>query len=107
MAFNKIINSKKLLAFLAVFMLSGTNMLMAQTADAAAKPGVNWLSVGYYVLLFVVTATVIAIIGRILKVYDLSQQIRGKKGMNWNNIIGVLFLVFLVVGMYGAYWDIT
>lgn len=108
MAFNKI-NSKKLLAFLAVFMLSGTNLLMAQTqtADAAAKPGVNWLGVGYYVLLFVVAATVIAIIGRILKVYDLSQQIRGKKGMNWNNIIGTLFLIFLVVGMYGAYWDIT
>ncbi|MFD2874485.1 cytochrome c oxidase subunit II [Mucilaginibacter ximonensis] len=108
MAFNKI-NSKKLFAFLAVFMLSGTNLLMAQTqtADAAAKPGVNWLGVGYYVLLFVVAATVIAIIGRILKVYDLSQQIRGKKGMNWNNIIGTLFLIFLVVGMYGAYWDIT
>lgn len=109
MAFNKIINSKKLLAFLAVFMLSGTNLLMSQTAtaDAAAKPGVNWLSVGYYVLLFVVAATIIAIIGRILKVYDLSQQIRGKKGMNWNNIIATLFLVFLIVGMYGAYWDIT
>jgi len=125
MAFNKIINggallntfekitsvknTKKLLAFLAVFMLSGTNLLMAQTqtADAAAKPGVNWLGVGYYVLLFVVAATVIAIIGRILKVYDLSQQIRGKKGMNWNNILGVMCLIFLVVGMYGAYWDIT
>ena len=125
MAFNKIINggallntseskppmknSKKLLAFLAVFMLSGTNLLMAQTetTDAAAKPGVNWLGVGYYVLLFVVAAIVIAIIGRILRVYELSQQIRGKKGINWNNVIATLFLVFLVAGMYGAYWDIT
>jgi cytochrome c oxidase subunit 2 len=104
-----VINSKKLLAFLAVFMLSGTNLLMAQTetTDATPKPEVNWMGVGYYVLLFVIVAVVIGIIGRILKVYDLSQQIRGKKGMNWNNIIGALFLIFLVVGMAGAYWDIT
>ncbi|GAA4098327.1 cytochrome c oxidase subunit II [Mucilaginibacter panaciglaebae] len=102
-------NSKKLLAFLAVFMLSGTNMLMAQTAtgDAAAKPGVNWLSVSFYILLFVVVAVVIAIIGRILRVYELSQQIRGKKGIQWNNIMGICCLIFLVAGMSAAYWDFT
>ncbi|WP_214072120.1 cytochrome c oxidase subunit II [Mucilaginibacter sp. dw_454] len=109
MAFKKMINSKKLLAFLAVFMLSGTNLLMAQTVttDATAKPGVNWLGVGFYILLFLVAAVVIAIIGKILKVYDLSQQIKGKKGIHWNTIMGVICLIFLVVGMYGAYWDIT
>jgi cytochrome c oxidase subunit 2 len=103
-------NSKKLLAFLAVFMLMGTNVLMAQTAaatTAVVKPGVNWLSVGYYVLIFFLLAISVAIIGKILKVYDLSQQIQGKKGIQWNNIMGILCLVFLVVGLSGAYWDIT
>jgi Heme/copper-type cytochrome/quinol oxidases, subunit 2 len=109
MAFKQIINYKKLLAFLAVFMLSGANMLMAQTpaGDTADKPGVNWLAVGFYVLLFVVVAVVIAIIGRILKVYELSQQIHGKKGINWNNVMGFCCLIFLVVGMYAAYWEFT
>jgi cytochrome c oxidase subunit 2 len=109
MAFKQIIHSKKLLALLAVFMLSGTNILMAQattTADAA-KPGVDWLGVSYYILLFVLLAIAVAVIGKILKVYDLSQQIQGKKGIQWNNVMGVICLVFLVVGMAGAYWDIT
>jgi cytochrome c oxidase subunit 2 len=90
-------------------MLSGTNILMAQattTADAA-KPGVDWLGVSYYILLFVLLAIAVAVIGKILKVYDLSQQIQGKKGIQWNNVMGVICLVFLVVGMAGAYWDIT
>jgi cytochrome c oxidase subunit 2 len=109
MAFKQIIHSKKLLALLAVFMLSGTNILTAQattTADAA-KPGVDWLGVSYYILLFVLLAIAVAVIGKILKVYDLSQQIQGKKGIQWNNVMGVICLVFLVVGMAGAYWDIT
>ncbi|MDB5156072.1 MAG: cytochrome c oxidase subunit [Mucilaginibacter sp.] len=110
MAFKKIIDSKKLLAFLTVFMLFGTNVLMAQTdasSPTGSKAGVNWLSVGYYVLLFLLIAISIAVIGKILKVYDLSQQIQGKKGIHWNNIMGVICLVFLVAGLGGAYWDIT
>jgi cytochrome c oxidase subunit 2 len=108
MAFKQIINSKKLLAFLAVFMLAGNNLLMAQAAAPAAdKPGVNWLSVGFYVLIFFIMAVSIAVIGKVLRVYDLSQQIQGKKGINWNNIMAVVCLVFLVAGLAGAYWDIT
>jgi cytochrome c oxidase subunit 2 len=56
MGFKQIINSKKLLALFAVFMLSGTNILMAQATTATAdagKPGVDWLGVSYYILLFV------------------------------------------------------
>jgi cytochrome c oxidase subunit 2 len=110
MAFKQIIHSKKLLALLAVFMLSGTNILMAQATTAtadAAKPGVDWLGVSYYILLFVLLAISVAVIGKILKVYDLSQQIQGKKGIQWNNIMAIVCLLFLVFGMAGAYWDIT
>jgi cytochrome c oxidase subunit 2 len=108
MAFKQIINSKKLLAFLAVFMLAGNNLLMAQAAAPAVdKPGVNWLSIGFYVLIFFLMAVSVAVIGKVLKVYDLSQQIQGKKGINWNNIMAVVCLVFLVAGLAGAYWDIT
>ncbi len=112
MGFKQLINSKKIISLLAVFALFGTNLLMAQdaAAPAAAAPGAKetgLLSAGYYALLFLVVCFVVAIIGKILKVYDLSQQIQNKKPLNWNNIMGTLCIVFLVVGLYGAYWSLT
>jgi cytochrome c oxidase subunit 2 len=111
MGFNRIINSKKTLSLFAVLMLTGTNLLMAQgTAGAGAtaeKPTVDWLSVGYYVLLFALACIAIAIIGKILRVYDLSQKIQGKTGINWNNLMAVICIVFLVGGLGGAFWSFS
>ncbi|RZA04034.1 MAG: cytochrome c oxidase subunit II [Sphingobacteriaceae bacterium] len=113
MGFKRLITSKKLISLFAVFALLGTNLLMAQDAAApaaataeVAKPSV-WLGVGYYALLFLVLCFVVAIIGKILKVYDLSQQVQGKKPLNWNNVMAVICIIFLVVGIYGAYWSLT
>lgn len=112
MGFKRLINSKKILAAFAAVMLMGTNAVMA--ADAAATPaagaattdsGDMWLGVAYYVLLFLLACVIIAVIGKILKVYDLTLKMQGKKGINWNNIIGVICLIFLIAGLYGAYWS--
>jgi cytochrome c oxidase subunit 2 len=116
MGFKKLLHSKKILSLLAVFTLMGTNLLMAQdtaapvagaTGNDAQVPPVMWLGVGYYVLLFLVLCFVIAIVGKILRVYDLTQQIQNKKIINWNNIMGTICILFLVVGGYGAYWSFT
>jgi len=112
MAFKRLIDSKKILSLFAVFSLLGTNLLMAQdaaTAAAGAAPAeqTNWMSVGYYTLLFLVLCFVVAIIGKILRVYDLTQQIQNKAKINWNNVMGVVCILFLVAGGYGAYWSIT
>ncbi|RVU01549.1 cytochrome c oxidase subunit II [Mucilaginibacter limnophilus] len=119
MAFKQLINSKKLFSLLAMLILFGTQVLFAQVesttageqgAPAAAahadKPDV-WAGVSYYVLLFLVVCVAVAIVGKILKVYDLTRQIQGKKGLNWNNVMGGLFLLFLVLGLYGSYWSFT
>ncbi len=107
-------NSKKILSLFAAFMLLGTNLLMAQstattaaTADTSAQKTDMWLGVGYYALLLLLGCVIVAIIGKILKIYDLTLQMQGKKGINWNNIIGVICLIFLVAGLYGAYWSLT
>lgn len=105
-------NSKKISSFFAVLMLSGTSLVMAQSASTAgsvtdAEKSSMWVGVGYYVLLFLIACFCVAILGKILKVYDLSQKMQGKKGLNWNNIMGVFCAIFLVVGMYGAYWSLT
>ncbi len=114
MGFKRLINSKKILAAFAAVMLMSTNAVMA--ADAAATPaagaaatdsGDMWLGVAYYVLLFLLGCVIIAVIGKILKVYDLTLKMQGKKGINWNNIIGIFCIIFLVAGLYGAYWSFT
>jgi cytochrome c oxidase subunit 2 len=112
MGFKKLINSKKTIALFASCMLFGTNMLMAQSVSTAdsitpAQKSDMWTGVAYYAMLFFIVCLCVAIFGKILKVYDLSLQIQGKKGFNWNNIMGVCCVVFLVVGMYGAYWSLT
>src|SRR5882757_395329 len=110
MGFKQLINSKKTLSLLAAFVLFGTDRLMAQaTAAAADTAGADksamWTGIGYYVLLFLVAAFCVAILGKILRVYDLTQQMQGKKGVNWNGVMGICCAIFLITGMYGAYWS--
>ncbi|RYY36044.1 MAG: cytochrome c oxidase subunit II [Sphingobacteriaceae bacterium] len=117
MAFIKFINSKKIFSLLAMLTLFGTSVLFAQVesttvteqgAPAAAahadKPDV-WTGVFYYVLLFLIVCIIVAVVGKILKVYDLTRQIQGKKGLNWNNVMGTLFALFLILGLFGSYWS--
>lgn len=92
-----------------LLMLFSTTAVMAQNTDPAvdATPQVDWLSVSYYVLMFLILCVSVGVVGKILRVYDLTQQLQGKKPMNWNNILGVLFLAFMIIGLCGAYWSIT
>ena len=113
MGFKKLINFKKTLSLFAVLVLFGNNLLMAQSTGgtalngSATDKGVDWSSVGYYLMLFLVVCLCVAIFGKILKIYDLSLKMQGKKGFNWNNIMGICCLIFLIAGMYGAYWSLT
>jgi cytochrome c oxidase subunit 2 len=111
MAFKKLINNKKL-ALLSTFVLLGTNLLMAQssaTSDATPTEHtpVMWGNIAYYIMLFFLACLGVAIIGKILRLYDLTQKMQGKKGMNWNNIMGIFCAIFLVAGFFGAYWSLT
>jgi cytochrome c oxidase subunit 2 len=112
MGFKTLINSKKTLSLFAAFVLLSTEQLMAQSAStadslSAADKSSMWTGVAYYVILFLVGCFCIAIIGRILKIYDITLKIQGKKGLNWNNVMGICCAIFLVAGMYGAFWSIT
>lgn len=117
MGFKNLINKNKVLSLFSVLMLSGTSMVMAQAegatsgtaaagGDEAAKQGV-WSSVGYYVLLFLVACFVVGIIGKILRVYDLTQQMQRKKGINWNKVMAAMFLGFLIIGLVGVYYSFS
>lgn len=88
----------------------------AQEAGAAATTAAGkpvdmvpvYKSTIFYVLLFLLVCLFVAIIGKALKVYELTRETQGKpEGINWNKINGVLFALFLIVGLYGVYWEYT
>ena len=116
MGFRKTINFNKFLSVLALFLMSST-MLMAQAASSNATAAGNgnqtaqsdgmWIGVGYYVLLILLAGVIIGIVGKVLKVYDLSLQIQGKKSIDWNKIMAISFIIFLVLGMVGVYYSFS
>jgi cytochrome c oxidase subunit 2 len=114
MAFKNIFKFKALSTAVAAMLLLATNVVMAQAPAAAATAAAAddakttmWIGVGYYVLLFLLAAIIVGIVGKILRVYDLTSQIQGRKPINWNNIMGIIFILFLAAGLYGAYWEFT
>jgi cytochrome c oxidase subunit 2 len=117
MAFKHLINYKKFFSLIAMLLLLGTNLVIAQSTssnatatdsgDTTAQTAGMWSTVGYYTLLFLIVCVVIAILGKIFKVYDLTLQMQGKKGVNWNNAMAVGFIIFLVVGLIGVYYSFT
>jgi len=104
--------SNKSIAVLAVIMAAfGNTSVFAQAAEAAAKPvdmGPVYKSAVFYVLAFLVLCLFVAIVGKALRVYELTREVQDKpKGINWNAVNGTLFAIFLIVGLYGAYWEYT
>ncbi|TAF45475.1 MAG: cytochrome c oxidase subunit II [Sphingobacteriales bacterium] len=114
MKISKYINIKSIFAFVAVIGLFVNNLFAQATtvaATAVVDPEKNAYipkMVTYYLLLFLLVCIVIALIGKILSVYDLTKKVQGaKQGFSWDKFNGILFLLFLVVGLYGTYWSYT
>jgi len=112
MAFKKILNLKTLSSAFAAMLLFATSAVMAQDTTATNFPGADdaaksamWTTVGYYTLLLLLVAIIVGIVGKILRVYDLTLQLQGKKSVNWSNVMGIIFIMFLVAGIYGSLWS--
>ncbi|MXV49399.1 cytochrome c oxidase subunit II [Pedobacter sp. HMF7647] len=76
----------------------------------APRPEVDnsdvYKSAGYYFLLFFLFCVFLGIVGKVLRVYELTGDINNKPSkINWNRIQGTLFAVMLIAGLYGAYWS--
>ena len=56
--------------------------------------------------MFFLLCVFIAIIGKILQVYELSREMQGiKSKFDGRRIQGVLFGIILIIGLYGVYWS--
>jgi cytochrome c oxidase subunit 2 len=113
MSLRKLISNKTMAALAVILTAFASTTAYAQEAAAAAtdKPidmGPVYKSTLFYVLLFLLVCLFVAIIGKAMKVYELTRESEGKpEGINWNTVNGVLFAIFLVVGLYGVYWEYT
>ncbi len=60
----------------------------------------------YYVLLFLVICTIVAVIGKVLSIYELTRKMNGRYNPFANNTFqSALLFIFLVVFLYGVYWS--
>lgn len=113
--FRRSVYSKMVVGSISLLLLFITNYTFAQETVSANAPTLEnsatdnhmWLGIIYYVLLFLLICFVVAVVGRILKIYDLTLQIQDKKGIDWNRLMALGFGLFLVLGLYGAYWSFT
>ncbi|HYH56380.1 MAG TPA: cytochrome c oxidase subunit II transmembrane domain-containing protein, partial [Anseongella sp.] len=100
------------MSFLLALVLSlSTSALFAaqpgEFGDTVSDKGGVWLSILFYTLLIVLIGQGLAIIGRVLQVYELSADAVGtRKKVPWDGINGVLFLLFLIGGLYFTIWEL-
>ena len=79
------------------------------TSDAAGGVDLDpqvYKNFFYYVLLFFLVCVLVGVIGKILQVYELTRKMNGKDNAYYiNDLQAYLFIVALVVGLYGVYWS--
>ncbi|WP_256002064.1 MULTISPECIES: cytochrome c oxidase subunit II [Pedobacter] len=115
MSLRKYIGNKTIAALAAIVtVFADTRGAFAQAAAGAASAeqavdmGPVYKSAVFYVMAFLLVCLFIAIVGKALKVYELTREAQGRtRGINWNTVNGVLFALFLIVGLYGVYWEYT
>lgn len=102
-----------------VIAAAGAEADSAATAKVGAKPTATseaegkvsldpqvYVNFFYYTLLFVLVCILVAVIGRILKVYELTRMMNGRDTVYYMyNVHATLFLVSLIAGLYGVYWS--
>ncbi len=112
MSLKSLISNKTISVSAAIITLFGsTAALGQQTAVSATKSAdMNQVhkTVWFYALLFLLFCLFIAIVGKVIRIYELTKESQGKPNpINWNKINGILFVIFLVAGLYGVYWEYT
>ena len=77
-----------------------------QPLEVAKEYSEAYRSGSYYLLMFFLLCIFIAIIGKILKVYEISREMQGQKSkFDSRRINGVLLGIALIAGIYGVYWS--
>lgn len=99
-----------------VTVFANTSAFALEAAAGAAATAVKkpldmfpiYKSVAFYAMLFLLLCLFIAIVGKAIRVYELTREAQDKPaGINWNTVNAVLFVLFLIVGLCGVYFEYT
>jgi len=115
MSLRKFISNKTIAALAVIVTVFANTSAFAQEAAAAAGTAAKpvdmssiYKSITFYAMLFLLLCLFIAIVGKAMRVYELTREAQDKPiGINWNTVNGVLFVLFLIVGLYGVYFEYT
>jgi cytochrome c oxidase subunit 2 len=115
MSLRKFITNKTMAVLAVMVTAFASTSAFAQAAAGAAAPAAGpidmtavYKSVIFYTMLFLLLCLFIAIVGKAIRVYELTREAQDKpEGINWNKLNAVLFMLFLIVGLYGVYWEYT
>jgi cytochrome c oxidase subunit 2 len=111
MSLRKFITNKTTAALAVLLTVFANTSAFAQNAAAAPKAvdmSEVYKSVVFYALVFLAICLFITIVGKALKVYELSRQAQGKtESIDWHKVNAILFALALIVGLYGLYWEYT
>ncbi|TDO21558.1 cytochrome c oxidase subunit II [Pedobacter duraquae] len=115
MSLRKFISNKTIAGLAVILTVFANTSVFAQeaaaTAAAPAKPidmEPIYKSIAFYALLFLLLCLFIAIVGKAIRVYELTREAQDKPAaINWNAVNASLFALFLIVGLYGVYWEYT
>lgn len=115
MSLRKFITNKTMAVLAVMVTAFASTSAFAQAAAGAAATAATpidmtavYKSVIFYTMLFLLLCLFVAIVGKAIRVYELTREAQDKpEGINWNKLNAVLFMLFLIVGLYGVYWEYT
>lgn len=85
---------------------SNTTAAVAEVDQGPRIPAQAYKDFFYGVLLVLLVAIVVAIIGKVLSVYELTKKMNGRYNpLAGNNVQATLLLIALPIFLYGVYWS--
>lgn len=117
MSLRKFISNKTIAALAVIVTVFANTSAFAQEAAAGAAATAApkpidmfpiYKSVAFYAMLFLLLCLFIAIVGKAIRVYELTREAQDKPdAINWNTVNGVIFVLFLIAGLCGVYFEYT
>ncbi|PWG78823.1 cytochrome c oxidase subunit II [Pararcticibacter amylolyticus] len=76
------------------------------SAEEVVQNTAMYKSAAFYVILFILVCIFLGVIGKVLKVYELTREIQGKQApLNRNTVQAFLFIITLAILFFGTYWS--
>lgn len=85
---------------------SSSTARASKVEEKSNIPPQVYMNLFYYIILFLIVCAVVAIVNRVLSIYELTLKMNGRfNSLAGNNLQAVLFVIFLLVFLWGTYYS--